>query len=53
VFGIGKYTKAEKAALIAWTAFVRVDDFVKGGAISTFTRIFDAMAPPPSAVADP
>src|ERR1700682_1272587 len=31
------------AALIAWMLAVRVDDFVKDGAISAVTRVFDAL----------
>jgi hypothetical protein len=31
------------AALIAWMLVVRVDDFVKDGAISAVTRVFDAL----------
>jgi hypothetical protein len=31
------------AALIAWMLVVRVDDFIKDGAISAVTRVFDAL----------
>jgi hypothetical protein len=31
------------AALIAWLPIVRVDELVKDGAISAFTRVFDAL----------
>jgi len=32
-----------EAALIAWMLVVRVDVLVKDGAVSAFTRVFDAL----------
>jgi hypothetical protein len=41
--GINASENDRMAALIAWLPVVGVGGFVKGGAISAFTRVFDAL----------